>query len=190
MILRRKCIQKFLLAGEKIFTMTCFPRMGTPGFTEPWYPPTPYSSDGASLSSYIPDEVLSRSMRLLPPQRTVPHAEAPTPLRPLPPLCPPVPRPISATAPHRRPSTRTPASRPSPPTSASGAASASTSPSPHTPTPALPPPSSASATPPPPPTPPPRAGACRRSRRRRRRRRRGRFTWTAWALAWGPAASR
>jgi hypothetical protein len=73
MILRRKCIQKFLLPGEKIFTMTCFPRMGTPGFIEPWYPPTPYSSDGASLSSYIPDEVHSRRIPRLPQQHTVTH---------------------------------------------------------------------------------------------------------------------
>ena len=57
MILRRKCIQKFLQPGEQLYTMSCFPRMGTPGFTQPWHPPTPYSDSGASLSSYIPDEV-------------------------------------------------------------------------------------------------------------------------------------
>ena len=65
MILRRKCIQKFLNPGEQIFTMSCFPRMGTANFTLPWYPPTPYSETGASLSSYISDEASAACINLV-----------------------------------------------------------------------------------------------------------------------------
>jgi glutamate--cysteine ligase catalytic subunit len=41
MILRRKCIQQFLLPEEQIFTLPCYPRMGTPNFTLPSYAPSP-----------------------------------------------------------------------------------------------------------------------------------------------------
>ena len=41
MILRRKCIQQFLLPEEQIFTLPCYPRMGTPNFTLPAFPPNP-----------------------------------------------------------------------------------------------------------------------------------------------------
>ena len=58
MILRRKCIQRFLLPGEGIFTLSAFPRMGCPGFTEPAHAIDAAAST-ISKSIYIPDEAIN-----------------------------------------------------------------------------------------------------------------------------------
>mmetsp|Transcript_22028 Transcript_22028/g.51261 ORF Transcript_22028/g.51261 Transcript_22028/m.51261 type:complete len:664 (+) Transcript_22028:69-2060(+) len=56
MIMRRKCIQKFLQPGEAILTLPVFPRLGTPSFTTPPLMPSP---DGeVSRSLYIPDQCI------------------------------------------------------------------------------------------------------------------------------------
>jgi len=56
MIMRRKCIQKFLQPGEAILTLPVYPRLGAPGFTHPPLKPTP---DGeVSKSLYIADECI------------------------------------------------------------------------------------------------------------------------------------
>ncbi|KAJ1496003.1 glutamate-cysteine ligase-domain-containing protein [Baffinella frigidus] len=57
MILRRQCIQKFLLHGEHLITLPVFPRIGCPGFTHPQMKPSP--SGEVSRSLYIPDEAIN-----------------------------------------------------------------------------------------------------------------------------------
>lgn len=53
MVMRRKCIQKFLLPGERLFTLPVFPRLGAGSFTTP---PHKTDADGdVSKSLFIPD---------------------------------------------------------------------------------------------------------------------------------------
>jgi glutamate--cysteine ligase catalytic subunit len=58
MILQRKHISAVLQPGEHLFSMTCFPRMGTPGFTSPALP-LRTTADGVAQSMYIPDEAIN-----------------------------------------------------------------------------------------------------------------------------------
>ena len=58
MILRRKFITSYLKPSEELFSMTCFPRMGTPNFTLPNLPVNAHE-DGVSNSIYIPDEAIN-----------------------------------------------------------------------------------------------------------------------------------
>ncbi|KAL1140373.1 hypothetical protein AAG570_000305 [Ranatra chinensis] len=53
---RRLEAQSLVLPGEVIMTITSFPRLGCPNFTNP--PSTPTPSGGASNSLFIPDEVI------------------------------------------------------------------------------------------------------------------------------------
>mmetsp|Transcript_34783 Transcript_34783/g.68217 ORF Transcript_34783/g.68217 Transcript_34783/m.68217 type:complete len:664 (+) Transcript_34783:60-2051(+) len=56
MMMRRKCIQKFLQPGEAILTLPVYPRLGTPNFTHPPLKPSPAGEVSRSL--YIPDECI------------------------------------------------------------------------------------------------------------------------------------
>mmetsp|Transcript_2358 Transcript_2358/g.5630 ORF Transcript_2358/g.5630 Transcript_2358/m.5630 type:complete len:660 (-) Transcript_2358:189-2168(-) len=56
MIMRRKCIQKFLKKGEQVLTLPVYPRIGTAGFTFPPLKPAPEGEVSRSL--YIPDECI------------------------------------------------------------------------------------------------------------------------------------
>jgi glutamate--cysteine ligase catalytic subunit len=49
MVLRRKHISALLQPGEHLFSMICFPRMGTPGFTSPALP-LKTTADGVAQS--------------------------------------------------------------------------------------------------------------------------------------------
>lgn len=59
MNLRRRHVQQQLRSNEQIVSLAVFPRMGTPGFTDP-----PYSPQGpVAQSLFTPDEVIFQHKR-------------------------------------------------------------------------------------------------------------------------------
>lgn len=55
---RRQEVMELLPADEVIFSITNFPRLGTPSFTWPDSKPNPSDVNGAARSLYFPDEAI------------------------------------------------------------------------------------------------------------------------------------
>ncbi|XP_077585151.1 glutamate--cysteine ligase catalytic subunit isoform X2 [Stigmatopora nigra] len=69
---RRREASSILNQNEILCTITSFPRLGCPGFTQPEYPPTPVES-GVSKSLFFPDEAINRHPRFSTLTRNIRH---------------------------------------------------------------------------------------------------------------------
>ncbi|XP_077468568.1 glutamate--cysteine ligase catalytic subunit isoform X2 [Stigmatopora argus] len=69
---RRREASSVLNQNEILCTITSFPRLGCPGFTQPEYPPTPVES-GVSKSLFFPDEAINRHPRFSTLTRNIRH---------------------------------------------------------------------------------------------------------------------
>uniref|UniRef100_A0A8C2E8T5 Glutamate--cysteine ligase n=1 Tax=Cyprinus carpio TaxID=7962 RepID=A0A8C2E8T5_CYPCA len=69
---RRREAASVLNMNETLLTVTSFPRLGCPGFTQPEYKPTPVEK-GVSKSLFFPDEAINRHPRFSTLTRNIRH---------------------------------------------------------------------------------------------------------------------
>uniref|UniRef100_A0A672LZK1 Glutamate--cysteine ligase n=1 Tax=Sinocyclocheilus grahami TaxID=75366 RepID=A0A672LZK1_SINGR len=69
---RRREAASVLNKNETLLTVTSFPRLGCPGFTQPEYKPTPVEK-GVSKSLFFPDEAINRHPRFSTLTRNIRH---------------------------------------------------------------------------------------------------------------------
>ncbi|TRY96963.1 hypothetical protein DNTS_033570 [Danionella cerebrum] len=69
---RRREASSVLEKNQTLLTVTSFPRLGCPGFTQPEYKPTPVEK-GASKSLFFPDEAINRHPRFSTLTRNIRH---------------------------------------------------------------------------------------------------------------------
>uniref|UniRef100_A0A8C2E8L7 Glutamate--cysteine ligase n=1 Tax=Cyprinus carpio TaxID=7962 RepID=A0A8C2E8L7_CYPCA len=89
---RRREAASVLNMNETLLTVTSFPRLGCPGFTQPEYKPTPVEK-GVSKSLFFPDEAINRHPRFSTLTRNIRHRRGEKVAINVPsnPCCPPLP---------------------------------------------------------------------------------------------------